>query len=115
VVVDIDEEIALPDAGADFSKAFEAGSVGGNDSIESEAGTGLLDKMFRVQEREFVRNCILVPASHLLALVLQGQREAELRTNAIAIGSDMADDTDGFAGLNTLQDAVNYFRVGFHL
>ena len=42
-----------------------------------------------------------------LALVLQRQRQAELRADAIAVRPDMADDANGPAVADGFDDAVN--------
>ena len=57
---------------------------------------------------------IFVPANDFFAFVLQGERQAELRADAIAIGPDVADDAKRPALANAFEDAINDFRMRLH-
>ena len=54
----------------------------------------LLKIAVRVEEAVFLRHGVLVPAHDLLAFGAQGEREAELGADAIAVGPHVADDAD---------------------
>ena len=55
-----------------------------------------LEQAVGVEKFVFLRDGILVPAGDFFPFVLQGQREAELRADAIAIGPDVADNAKSF-------------------
>jgi hypothetical protein len=114
VVVNVDENFPLRNASAGLAQPLEAGAVYGNDTIEFETTPRLLEQSVGVQKFVFLRDRVLVPANDFFAFVLQRQRQPELRADAIAIGPDMADDADGFAPANGVENAVNDFRVTFH-
>jgi len=114
VVIDVDEELAVGNAGTDFPKPLEAGGVSGDDAIEFLAAFWLLERMVAVEEFIFLRVAIFVPAKNLFAFVAQGEAESKLRANAIAIRPDMAHDANGPALANAVEDAINDFRVRLH-
>ena len=102
------------DALADRAQALEAGAVGGDHAVEFQAALRLLEQAVGVEKLVFLRDGILVPADDLLAFVLQRQRQAELRADAIAVRPDVADDAKGLALADGVEDAVNDFRMTFH-
>src|SRR6266516_543688 len=107
VVIDVDERLSVCDAVARYAQALEAGTVGGHDAIELAARVGQFEEFLRVEEGQFRGDGMFVPTNHVLAFVLQSQRQAELGADAIAIGPDVADDTDRVTfpdGLGDLQD-----------
>ena len=69
VMVDIDEEGAPGDARADRPKAFEAGRIGGDDTVELAARLRLVKDVIRVQKLVFLGHAILIPTKDFLALV----------------------------------------------
>ena len=77
-MVNVDEKLALADGGTGFAEALDAGGVGGDDAIKLQAGPGFLDKFLRVKKGEFLRQPVLVPASHRLTLVAEGEGQTEL-------------------------------------
>src|ERR1700719_1141694 len=114
-MVYIDEQFALGDGRGHRAKALEAGGIGSDDAIEFGAAPGFLKKLVGIKELILLRNDIFVPAHDLLSFIPQGQREAELRADAVAVGTDMADDAKRAVATNSFDDAVNDFGVGFHL
>src|SRR5688572_1722674 len=106
-MVDVDEHLSLTDAITHLAEALEAGAVSGDDAVEFPAWGGEFEELLRVEKVELGRHGILVPAGHLLAFVFQRQREAELGTDAIAIRTNVADDTDRLAVANGLNDFLN--------
>ena len=114
MVVDVDEQVPVLNAFADFAESLETGGVGGNHAIEVLAGGGWLHQAFGVRKGEFLRHAVFVPADYFFALGLERQGKAKLRSDAIAVGTDVARDADGFAAADLLQDAVNDLGMGFH-
>src|ERR1051326_7243880 len=107
MMIDIDEPFAVLHAFADLPHPFEAGRIRGEDAVESMAGRRRSDEFAGIEEGEFLGKRILVPADDLFALGLQSQSEGELRPDAIAVGADVAGDTQGPAGADGFEDAVN--------
>src|SRR5882724_8506986 len=114
VMVDIDEELAAANRVADLAETFEAGAISGDDAIKLLTGAGFLNEMAGVEKGVFMRHGIFIPAGDLFAQGLQCEGQPELRTDAIAVGADVADHADGAAGVDALEDAVNDLRVQFH-
>ena len=75
VMIDVDEELATGDAGADFSEAVKAGGIRGNDAVELMAGLGPLKQMLGIEELVFLRERIFVPAKDFLAFSAEGESE----------------------------------------
>jgi hypothetical protein len=113
-MVNVDENFPVRDALADLSKALEARAIGGDDTVEFHPGLWLLKQSVRVEKFVFLRKEIFVPADDFFAFVLERQREAELRTRAIAVGPDVADDAKSFVFADDFEDAINDFRITFH-
>ena len=111
MVVNVDEELAVGDGGAHPAEALEAGRVHSDNAVELKAPPGLLDDVVRVEEPVLLGNGVLIPASHLLPFVAQGQREPELRADAIPVRADVADDAKRLAGPNALDDTIYDFGV----
>ena len=97
----------MSDEAGYFADTFQAGRVGGHHAVEVQALLGLLDGAVAVKELVFLRDAVLVPAGHFLALVAEREREAELRADAIPVRADVADDTDGAAFAEGFDDAVD--------
>ena len=114
MVIDIDEEVAVLHALADLAQALETGGVGRDHAVEAMSGSGRLNQVAGVEEGELLGHVVFVPADDLSALALQRQCEAELRADAIAVGTDVAGDTNGFAVADPCQDPVNDLRMGLH-
>src|SRR5690348_3712775 len=114
VVVDVDETVPPGNTGPHLAQSLETGGVGRNDAVELQPRLGLLNDMIRVEEFIFLRDGVLVPAHHLLALVLERQAQAQLRTDAIAIGTDVADDAEGFAFSNLIDNSIHDGKARFH-
>jgi len=104
----------MVNATAHFAQAFKTGSIRRDHTIEFVARFGFLKKMIWIQELVFLRIAVFVPTQHLFALVFEGERQAQLRPHAIAVRSDMTDDAEGAAFLDSVNDAVDDFRVWFH-
>ena len=113
-MIDVDEKLALLDAGGDVAESLEAGAVGGDDEIELFATFGFRNETFAVEETEFGRNGILIPDSDAFAFSAQGESEAELGADAIAIGANVADDADGAARGDVFEDALDDLRARLH-
>jgi hypothetical protein len=75
---------------------------------------GLLKHSGRIQKFQFRRGRILIPADHLLALILQRHRQGQLRTDAVAVRPDVPDDAKRPVFAQRFQDPVNDFGVTFH-
>jgi hypothetical protein len=114
VMVNVDENFPVRDMFADPAKTLEARAIGGDDTVEFHPGLWLLKQSVGVEKFVFLRKGILVPTDDFFAFVLERQREAELRTHAIAVGPDVADDAKGFAFAEDVEDAINDFRITFH-
>src|SRR5258708_8010769 len=114
VMIYVDEEFSAPDARADFSQALEAGRIGGDHAVERLAPPGFLEEFVLVEKLVFPGIGILVPADDPLALVLEGQGQAELRSDTVAIRTYMADDANGAAVTDAFDDPVNYLRMALH-
>src|ERR1017187_328992 len=113
-MVNVDENFPVRDALADLSQALKARAIGGDDTVEFPAGFRLLKQSGGVEKFVFLRKEILVPADDFFAFVLERQREAELRTHAIAVGPEVADDAKGFAFADDIEHPINDFRITFH-
>jgi hypothetical protein len=96
VMVNVDENFPVADALATLPSRSKARAIGGDDAVEF-CRVSVFETGRRVEEFVFLRDGIFVPANNFFAFVLQRQREAELRADAIAVGPDMADDAKGFA------------------
>ena len=105
-MVDVHERAAVPDVLRGVSQSVEGGAVGGDDDVEAVSGGGAADAAFGVEELELGRDGVLVPDGYVLARALQGQRQAKLRPDAIAIRPDMPDDTDGVGGPEEAEDLL---------
>ena len=70
-------------------------AIGRDDTVKLLSGPGFLHDVVGIQKGELAGHHVLVPAGDLFARVLQGQRQAQLRADAIAIGADVADDAEG--------------------
>jgi hypothetical protein len=113
-MVNVDENFPVRDVLADPAKTLKARAIGGDDTVEFHPGLWLLHKAVPVEKLVFLRQAVLIPANDFFAFVLERQREAELRTHAIAVGPDVADDAKGFAFADRVQNAINDFRITFH-
>src|ERR1051325_1679373 len=113
VVIDIDEQFSRADVPRDLAKALEAGAVGGDDAVELASPLWRAENLLRIQEGALARDGMLVPAGARFAFILEGVSQAELRADAIAIGTDVADDAEGGTAANPVEDAPDDFR--FHV
>src|SRR5690606_33499669 len=68
-----------------------------------------------IKKPVFLRHGVLIPAANLLALRAQGEGQGELRSDAIAVGSHVTNDTDRLCLANRGQNTVNDLGMGFHL
>ncbi len=114
VMVDVDEAFAPGNGRPGDTQALEGGAIGGDNQIKLVAVGGLLEDVMRIQKRVFLRHHIFVPTNHVLSLLAQRQREADLGADAIAVGPDMAGDTNRLAGGYRLEDAIDDLGSGFH-
>src|SRR6266571_6517371 len=111
VMVDVDEPLSVLNVIPRFAEPLEAGAIGGNHAVKSASGPGRLIYLLRVQKGQLGWQGVLVPANDFFALVLQGQRQAQLRTNAVPVRPDVADDTDGMTLANPVEDALDDARL----
>ena len=111
-MVDVDEELAVLNAFADFAQPLEAGAVGGDDAVELLAASGFLQKSVGIQKAQLVGKRSSFQQATFLPWFLQGEGQAELGADAIAIGPDMADDANGLAVANAVENAIDDFRAG---
>src|ERR1051325_3233242 len=94
-MADVHQQLPVLNTFAELAQALETGGVGGDHAIEGLAGRGGWEELLRVQKREFFRHTIFIPADDLFALFLQRERKAELRTDAVTVGSNVAGDANG--------------------
>jgi hypothetical protein len=113
-MVNVDEDLPVRDALAGLSQALEARAIGGDDTVEFHPGLRLLHETVAVEELVLLRQAVLVPANDLLAFVPEDQREAELRTRAIAVGPEVADNAKRFVFADDFEDAIKDFWITFH-
>ena len=107
VMINIDENSAIPDQFACGAKPLKTGAVGRNHTIERRVVFRVRQQLIRIQERQLARHWVLVPAGDLLALVPQSDREAKLRANAITVWPDVPNHANRIAGANLIQDPLN--------
>jgi hypothetical protein len=75
---------------------------------------GFLDDLVRIKKPVFLRNRVFVPTNDLLAFGTQGQREAELGSNTIAVRADVTHNAESPAIADAVYDAVDDFGMGLH-
>jgi hypothetical protein len=114
MVIDVDEEPAFFDAGARGAEAVETGGIGGDDAIEDASGPGALDEVIGVEEGEFMGDGVLVPDDDILIFRLEGEAEAELGADAIAVWADVTDDAEGAALADGIEDSGDDLGLGLH-
>ena len=114
VMVNVDEQLPLLDEISDGAEAFVAGAIGGDDEIERFAGLGFLKISFGIEKSVFRGNGILIPTDNLLSFCAESECESELRADAIAVGSHVADDADGLRFTNGFQNTIQDLRAVFH-
>src|SRR5213594_1230072 len=107
VMVDIDEDLPVLDALPGLAEPLEAGAIRGNHAVECATWLRGVEEAVRVEEGQLAGHRILVPNGDGLAGVLEGEGQAELGTDAIPIGPDVADDADGVAVANRLHDSLD--------
>src|SRR5213080_1652713 len=90
VVINIDENLPLRNTFGCAAQPFETCTIRRDYAIELMSLLGLADQLFAIEKRELRRQRIMVPTRDLLSRVQQRQRQPELRTDAIAIGPDVA-------------------------
>jgi len=112
-MVNVDEAFAAGGR-ADAAQALEGGAIGANEQIEVSRAGGFLQEVIGVQKGVLLRHGVLVPAEDVLAQFAQGQAQADLGADAIAIGADVAGDAYGLALTDGFNDAVNDFGMRFH-
>jgi len=113
-MVNVDENFPVADALASFAEALKTRAIGRDDTVKFLSASGFLEQAVGVEKFQFLRNGVLIPANDLFAFVLEREGEAELRTDAIAVGPDVADDAKCFVLVDGFENAVNDFRVIFH-
>src|SRR5712692_6692299 len=111
VVIDVDKQLSVLNVFPRLAEPLEAGAIRGNHTVKFASGPGRLINLVRVQKGQLGRQRVLVPANDLLFLVLQGQRQAQLRTNAVPVRPHVADDTEGLALANPVEDALDDARL----
>ena len=114
VMVNVDENFPVGDALAGLAEPLETRAVGGDDAVEFLAALRFLKQAVGVEKFVFLRDGILVPADDFFAFVLQRQREAELRADAVAVRPDVADDAKSFVLADDFENPVNDFGIAFH-
>jgi len=75
-MINVDQNLAVSDARADFAQPFKTCRVGRNNAIEFVSGLRFLKSVVRVQELVFLRIAILIPTERLLALISERQRQS---------------------------------------
>src|SRR5437879_2180876 len=113
-MVNVDEKLSLFDAGANFAEPFETGRVGRDDAIKFHASFRLLDQTVGIQKLIFFRNPVFVPAMDFFAFVFVREGQSQLRTDAIAIGTNMPDDAYGMTFADAFYDAINDLGMRIH-
>src|SRR5262245_45819712 len=104
MMVNVDKRLALGKERTSLAETFETGAIRGDDTIELHAPLGHLHDASSIQKPIFLGHGVLVPTDHLLPLPTQGERQAELRANTIAIRPHMADDTNSLAGAQDVEN-----------
>ena len=114
MMIYIDEQVAVRNARSNGAQPFKTGGVGCDHAIEFHAAFWLLNSLCIVQEFVLLRNRIFVPAPDFLAFVLERKREAELRTDTISIGANVAHYAESLALPDALDNPIDNFRVAGH-
>lgn len=114
VMVNIDELLAIGDAGTDGPETFKARAIRGDDAVKFLAAFWLLEEAFGIEEGEFLGHRVLVPDGDFFPLAFESEGKAELGTDAIAIRPDMADDAKSAMVADFFEDPVDGFGVTLH-
>src|SRR5436190_2736919 len=114
MMIDIDEHFAIGYAPSHFPESVEARRIGCNNTVEFDASFGLLKKMLWIEKLVLLWQPILIPTDHFLSFAPKSMSQSELRANAIAVGTNMADNAKGSILANDMENLVNNFRMGFH-
>src|SRR5665213_3090809 len=114
VMVNVDENFPVADAFANLAEPLEAGAVGGDDAVEFFAALRFFNQPVAGEKFIFQRDGVLVPDGDVFAFVLQRERQSELRTDAVAVRPDMADDAKGLVFADDFENPVYDFGIIFH-
>src|SRR5437868_6216237 len=103
-MVDVDEQLPIPDAVSRLAEALVTGAIRGDDAIEFAPGLGRFEQFVGVEKCQLARHDVLVPDGDVLAGIFEGVGETELGTDAVAAGSNVANDAEVSAVTNRLHD-----------
>src|SRR2546422_7619531 len=73
VMIDIDEDLATGDAGADFSEAIKTRRIGGDHAVKFMPLLRLLKEMVGIEELVFLGERVFVPAPDFFAFGTEGE------------------------------------------
>src|SRR6516162_3393520 len=106
-MINIDEDIPVRDALAGLAQPLKTRAIRGDDTVKFHSWSWFLEQAVAIKKAVFIRDDVLIPANHAFAFALQGQRQADLRADTIAVGPDMSDDAERFILADRIQDAVD--------
>jgi len=116
MMVDVDEKFAGLNMIGHRSQALIRGRINGDDTIKCSVGWFRgFQKTLGIHELEFGWGGILIPATHIQSLRLQGECQCQLRANAVSIRPDVADNTELLHALDGFKNLEDGFGCLLHV